>query len=181
MSCHNLPHNDQYSTTKKDTASPRKNFKLTNSGNKTEESKLSSDEEKSSSSDEESEIIDHIRNLKYRGIGPGKVRSRQPQEATHTDKKVQESKEDKVMFERDVVSKKEANVIAETERTQPRGNRVVKLIKLSEDDKDHRSVNKTIELVRNNQYSGGREYSDGQLGNRRNSRYGRKAEGMQTM
>ena len=68
MSCHNLP--------QKDTASPRKNFKLTNSGNKTEESKLSSDEEKSSSSDEESEIIDHIRNLKYRGIGPGKVRSR---------------------------------------------------------------------------------------------------------
>ena len=55
------------------------------------------------------------------------------------------------MFERDVVSKKEANVIAETERTQPRGNRVVKSIKLSEDDKDHGSVNKTIELVRDNQ------------------------------
>ena len=135
MSCDNLPHNDQYSTTKKDPASLRKNFKLTNSGNKTEESKFSSDEEKSSCSDEESEIIDRIRNLKYRGIGPDKVRSRQPQEATHTDKKVQESKEDKVMFERDVVSKKEANVIAETERTQPRGNRVVKSIKLSEDDK----------------------------------------------
>ena len=64
MSCHNLPHNDQYSTTKKDTASPRKNFKLTNSGNETEEIKLSSDEEESNSSDEESEIIDHIRNLK---------------------------------------------------------------------------------------------------------------------
>ena len=149
-----MPHNDQYNTTKKDTTSPRKNFKLTNSDNKTEESKLRSDEEKSSSSDEESEIIDHIRNLKYRGIGLGKVRSRQPQEATHTDKKVQESKEDKVMFERDVVSKKEANVIAETERTQPRGNRVVKSIKLSEDDKGHRFTNKTIELVRAYRKSG---------------------------
>ena len=66
------------------------------------------------------------------------------------------------MFDRDVVSKKEAKIIAETERTQPSGNRVVKLIKLSEDDKDHRSVNKTIELVRDNQYSGRRECSDGQ-------------------
>ena len=65
MSCHNSPHNDQYSTTKKDTASPRKNFKLANSGNTTEKSKLSSDEEKSSSSDEGSAIIDRIRNLKY--------------------------------------------------------------------------------------------------------------------
>ena len=124
LPCHNLPHNDQYSTTKKDTASSRKSFKLTNSGNKTEESKLSSDEEKSSSSDEESEIIDHIRSLKYRGIGLGKVRSRQPQKASHTDKKVQESKQDKIMFERDVVSKKEAKAIAETERTQPRGNSI---------------------------------------------------------
>ena len=60
MSCHNLPLNDQYSTTKKDTTSPRKNFKLKNSRNKSEESKLSSDDEKSSSRDEESEIIDHI-------------------------------------------------------------------------------------------------------------------------
>ena len=129
MSCHNLPLNDQYSTTKKDTTSPRKNFKLKNSRNKSEESKLSSDDEKSSSRDEESEIIDHIWNLRYRGVGPGKVRSRQPQEATRTDKKVQESKEDEVMVERDVVLKKEDNVIAETERTQTRSNRVVKSIK----------------------------------------------------
>ena len=112
-------------------------------GNKTEESKLSSDKEKSSSSDEESEIIDHIRNFKYKGVRPGKVRSGRPQEATRTDKKVQESKEDEVVFERDVASKKEANVIAETEKTPFRGNRVVKSIKLSEDDKDHRSANKT--------------------------------------
>ena len=33
------------------------------------------------------------------------------------------------MVERDVVLKKEDNVIAETERTQTRGNRVVKSIK----------------------------------------------------
>ena len=110
----------------------------------------------------------------YRGIGSGKVRTRQPQEATHTDKKVQESKEDEAVFERDVVSKKEDNVIAETERTQPRGNRVVKSIKLSEDDKNHRSVNKTIQLVRDNKYSGRRESSNGQLGNRRDDQYGRK-------
>ena len=46
MSYHNFPHNDWRSTTKKDAASPKKNFKLTSSGNKTEESKLSSDEGK---------------------------------------------------------------------------------------------------------------------------------------
>ena len=92
------------------------------------------------------------------------------------------------MFERDVASKKEANVIAETERTQLRGTRVVKSIKLSENDKDHRSANKTIKLIRDNQYSGRiecsdgpfqysgrRECSDGQLENRRNNRYGRKS------
>ena len=187
MSCHNLPHNDQYSTTKIDTVSPRKNCKLTNSGNETEESTLSSDKENSSSS-EESEIIDHIRNLKYKGIAPGKVRSGQPQEATRTDKKVQESKEDEVVFERDVAPKKETNVIAETERTQLRGTRVVKSITLSENDKDHRSANKTIKLIRDNQYSGRiecsdgqfqyngrRECSDGQLENRRNNQYGRKS------
>ena len=43
MSCHGLPHNDQYSTTEKDTASLRKNFKLRNRGKKARESKLSSD------------------------------------------------------------------------------------------------------------------------------------------
>ena len=53
--------------------------------------------------------------------------TRQPQETTHTDKKVQKYKEDKIMFEINVISKKEANVIAETERTQPRG--VVKVVK----------------------------------------------------
>ena len=51
---------------------------------------------------------------------------------------------------------------------------MVKLIELSEDDEDHRSVNKTIELVRDNQHSRRKECSDGQLGNRRNNRYGKK-------
>ena len=46
MSWYNLPHNLQYSTTKKDTASPRNNLKLRNKANKTEESKLNSDEAK---------------------------------------------------------------------------------------------------------------------------------------
>ena len=52
---------------------------------------------------------------------------------------------------------------------------MVKLIELSEDDEDHRSVNKTIEFVRDNQYSRRKECSDGQLGNRRNNRYGKKS------
>ena len=51
---------------------------------------------------------------------------------------------------------------------------MVKSIKLSEDDKNHRSVNKTIQLVRDNKYSGRRESSNGQLGNRRDDQYGRK-------
>ena len=84
MSCHNLSHIDQYSTTRKDTVSPRKYHKQKNKEYMTEESKISNDEEKSSSSDEENEIVDHIRNLRYKGIGPGKVRSRRLQEVTHT-------------------------------------------------------------------------------------------------
>lgn len=75
--------------TKKEITSPRKNFKLRNRGNKTRESKHTSDEEKTKSSDEESEIKDLIRNLKYRSIGPGKKGSRQSQEKTCSDKKVQ--------------------------------------------------------------------------------------------
>ena len=168
MACLIIQH--QYSTTEKDTASPRKNFKLRNRGKKARESKLSSDQEKTCSSDEESEIIDYIRNLKLRGISQGKVRSRQLQETTRTDNKVQESKEDEVMFERDVVLKKED--IAEAEITQPRGNRVVKSTEQSGDDKDHGSVNKTIALVRYNKNSGRRECSDGHLGNRRNNQCG---------
>ena len=76
------------------------------------------------------------------------------------------------MFERDVVLKKED--IAEAERTQPRGNRVVKSTEQSVDDKDHGSVNKTIALVRYNKNSGRRECSDSHLGNRRNNQYGPK-------
>ena len=77
------------------------------------------------------------------------------------------------MFERDVVSEIEESGITETKINHPRGKRVVKSIKLSEDDKDHRSV-KTIELMRDNEYSGRRECSDGHLRNRRNNQYGRK-------
>ena len=51
---------------------------------------------------------------------------------------------------------------------------MVKSIKLPEDDKNHRSVNKTIQLVRNNKYSGRSECSNGQLGNRRDDQYRRK-------
>ena len=98
------------------------NFKLRNRGNKTREGKHTSDEEKTKSSDEESGIKDLMRNLKYRSIEPGKKRSRQSQEKTRSDKKVQEKKEDEVMFERDVVRKKEGNVNAETERIQASGN-----------------------------------------------------------
>lgn len=43
-------------------------------GNKSEDSKISSDEEKTCRSNEESETIQHIRNLKYRDIVPGKVK-----------------------------------------------------------------------------------------------------------
>ena len=89
------------------------------------------------------------RNLKHRGIGPGKVRSWKQQETTCTDKKTRESKEDKVMFERNVVSKKEDNVIAETEGTEPKSNRVIKSTDTFEDDEYHRSV-KAIGLMRNN-------------------------------
>ena len=64
-------------------------------------------------------------------------------QTTCTDKKAQESKEDEVMFEKDIVSKKEDNVITDTERTHPRGNRVVKSIELFGDDKGHRSVKTT--------------------------------------
>lgn len=39
------------------------------------------------------------------------------------------------------------NVIADTERTHPRGNRVVKSIGLFEDDKGHRSA-KTTQFLR---------------------------------
>ena len=46
-------------------------------------------------------------------------------------------------FEKDIVSKKEDNVIADTERTHLRGNREVKSIELFEDDKGHRSVKTT--------------------------------------
>ena len=57
---------------------------------------------------------------------------------------------------------------------------MVKLIELSEDDEDHRSVNKTIELVRDNQHSRRKECSDGQLGNRRNNRYGQKKSNLRS-
>ena len=120
MPCHNLPCNDQYNKTKKEITSPRKNFKLRN--NKTGESKHTNDEEKTKSSDEESEVKDLIRNLKYRSIEPGKKRSRQSQEKTRSDKKVQEKKEDEIIFERDVVIKKEGNVNSEIERIQASGN-----------------------------------------------------------
>ena len=173
MSCHNLPHKDQCSTTKKDTTSTRKNFKTRNRGNKTKESKLSSDEEKTSSTNEESEIIDHIRNVKHRGVGSDKARSIQPQETTCTDNKAQESKEDEVIFERDAVSRRKDNFIAETERTQPRSNRVAKSIEVAEDDEDHRSVKKT-ELRRDNRYNERRGCGEDQLGNRRYNQYGRK-------
>ena len=77
------------------------------------------------------------------------------------------------MFEKNVVTKKADNAIAETGRTQSSGNRMVKSIELSEDDKDYRSV-KTIELVRDNQNSGRRKCNEGQLENRSNIRHGRK-------
>ena len=77
-------------------------------------------------------------------VGTGNIRSRQHmKQTTCTDKKAQESKEDEVMFEKDIVSKKEDNVIADTERTHLRGNREVKSIELFEDDKGHRSVKTT--------------------------------------
>ena len=75
------------------------------------------------------------------------------------------------MFERNVVSKKEDNVIAETEGTEPKSNRVIKSTDTFEDDEYHRSV-KAIGLMRNNQYNGRRECGDGQLGNRKNNQYG---------
>ena len=53
------------------------------------------------------------------------------------------------MFERNVVSKKEDNVIAETEGTEPKSNRVIKSTDTFEDDEYHRSV-KAIGLMRNN-------------------------------
>ena len=38
---------------------------------------------KASSIDEESKIIDHIRSLKYKGIGTGNIRPRQPHETNN--------------------------------------------------------------------------------------------------
>ena len=67
-------HYDKYSKNRKGTASPRTNFKPKNRGNKSEDSKISSDDEKTCRGNEESETIEHIRNLKYGDIGPGKVK-----------------------------------------------------------------------------------------------------------
>ena len=175
MSCHNLPHNDQYNKTNKDTTQPGKNYILRNKvSSKNKESKFSSDEENSSSSNEENEMVDHVRNLKFIGIEPSKVRSSQSQAATYDDrKKVCKSKEDEVMFERDVITNQADNIIAETGRTQSRGNRVVKSIELTEDEEDYRAV-KTIELVRDNQYIDKIEYNDDQIENGSNNQHGRK-------